>query len=103
MIQITGRDQFRKAAERAAREHMSARRYEPGVYEITNTAKGHTYLVRFTRQDGKVFGKCTCEAGTPTNTAGRERVPLICKHLFAAVIFHRALVRMRRRGVEVSH
>ena len=92
MIQITGREQFTKAAERAQKERMSVRRYEPGVYEVTNRPKGHSYLVRFLRLGAHVFGKCTCEAGTPST----NRVPQVCKHLFAAVITHRAIVRMRQ-------
>ena len=91
MIQIQSREQFRKAAERVSKERMSVRRYERGVYEVTNKAHGTTYLVRFLRLGANVFGKCTCEAGTPST----ERQPMVCKHLFAAVITHRALVRMR--------
>lgn len=93
MIQIQGRQQFRNAADRMQKERMSVRRYEASAYEVTNTAKGHRYIVRFTRRDGSVFGQCTCEAGTPTT--GR-RVPMICKHLLAAVIFHNAVNAMRR-------
>ena len=92
MIQLTGRDQFKNAAERAGREHMHVRGYEPGVYEVTNRAKGHAYLVRFVRLGASVFDECTCEAGTPSS----ERRPVVCKHLFAAVITHRAIVRMRQ-------
>ena len=68
------------------------RRYEPSVYEVTNRAKGHSYLVRFVRLGANVFGECSCEAGTPST----ERQPQVCKHLFAAVITHRAIARMRR-------
>jgi hypothetical protein len=92
MIQLTGREQFTKAAERAKRERMSVRRYEAGCYEVTNKKKGHSYLVRFLRLGANLFGRCTCEAGTPST----NRVPQVCKHLFAAVITHRAIVRMRR-------
>lgn len=94
MIQIQSRDQFKNAAARAQKERMHVRRHEPSVYEVVNRAKGHTYLVRFERRNGSVFGTCTCEAGTPT--ASRTRVPVICKHLFAAVIFHNAVNAMRR-------
>jgi hypothetical protein len=73
---------------------MHVRRYEKGVYEVTNKTKGRSYLVRFTRRGAHVFGQCTCEAGTPT--AGRNRVPMVCKYLFAAIIFHRAIIAMRR-------
>jgi hypothetical protein len=92
MIQIQRREQFTKAAVRAQKEHMHVRRYEQNVYEVTNRAKGHSYLVRFTRLGANVFGTCTCEAGTPST----NRTPVVCKHLFAAVIFHRAVVAMRR-------
>jgi DNA polymerase II large subunit len=92
MIQIQRPEQFTKAQERITKEKLSVRRYESHLYEVTNKAKAHTYLVRFTRQNGQTFGTCTCEAGTPTHG---QRVPLVCKHLFAAVLFIRALRQMR--------
>jgi hypothetical protein len=92
MIQIQRPEQFAKAAERIAQEKMGVRRHEPHVYEVTNKAKAHTYLVRFETRRGQTFGTCTCEAGTPTRG---QRVPVVCKHLFAAVLFVRALRRMR--------
>jgi hypothetical protein len=94
MIQIQSRNQFRNAIARAQQERMHVRRYEPSAYEVVNQAKGHTYIVRFERRNGSVFGGCTCEAGMPST--GRNRVPMICKHLFAAVIFHNAVNAMRR-------
>lgn len=93
MIQIQGREQFKSAAARIQRERMSVRRMEAGAYVITNTAKGHNYVVRFVRIEGKVFGGCTCEAGMPTN---RRSVPMVCKHLLAGVLVHNALNAMRR-------
>ncbi len=98
MIQIQGRNQFENAARRAAREHMMVRRYETGCYEVTNTAKGHAYLVRFTRRNGLVFGQCTCKAGTPENHCR----PLVCKHLFVAVIVHNAINAARRAAAVTS-
>lgn len=92
MIQIQSKAQFTKAEERARKERMHVRRYEPSVYEVTNRAKAHTYLVRFEKVDGKTFGTCTCEAGTPHHG---DRRPQVCKHLFAAVLFIRALRSMR--------
>jgi hypothetical protein len=53
MIQLNGRQQFRNAAERAQKERMCVRRYERNVYEVTNRAKGHSYLVRFLRLGAK--------------------------------------------------
>ena len=44
-------------------------------------------------RDGHTFGTCTCEAGTPHK--GR-RVPQVCKHLAAVVLFLRAIQAMRR-------
>lgn len=93
MIQIQRREQFTKAADRLNREPQSIRRHEPGLYEVTNKAKGYTYHVRISRQDGQTFGACTCEAGTPHH--GR-RVPVVCKHLAAVVLFLRAVREMRR-------
>ena len=94
MIQIQRPEQFTKAGERATKERQHVRRYhgEPHVYEVTNRAKGHSYLVRFERRGAQTFATCTCEAGTPTRG---QRVPLVCKHLFAAVVFVRALRQMR--------
>jgi hypothetical protein len=97
MIQIQRPEQFTKAAERISKEKMSVRRYEPHLYEVTNKAKAHTYLVRFERMHGQTFATCTCEAGTPSRG---QRVPLVCKHLLAAVLFVRAVRSMRR---QVSH
>jgi DNA polymerase II large subunit len=94
MIQIQRPEQFTRAATRATRERQFVRRYEPHVYEVTNKAKAHTYLVRFEQRHGQTFGSCTCEAGTPTRG---QRVPLVCKHLFAAVLFVRALRQMRQQ------
>jgi uncharacterized Zn finger protein len=94
MIQIQRREQFARAADRLNKEPQAIRRHEPHLYEVTNKAKGHTYHVRIERQNGQTFGTCTCEAGTPHT--GR-RVPQICKHLCAVVIYLRALRGMRRR------
>jgi hypothetical protein len=71
---------------------MSVRRYEPGAYQVTNLAHSSQYLVRFERRAGSIFGTCTCKAGTP----GNHRAPLVCKHLFVAVLFHNAIAAMRR-------
>lgn len=93
MIEIQRREQFTNAAARLQKERMSVRRHEPRLYEVTNQAKGHTYHVRIERQDGRTFGTCSCEAGTPHH--GR-RVPQVCKHLCAVVIYLRAVREMRR-------
>jgi len=93
MIRIQRREQFTKAADRLNKEPQSIRRHEPGLYEVTNKAKGHTYHVRTSRENGHTFGTCTCEAGMPSK--GR-RVPVVCKHLSAVVIYLRALSAMRR-------
>ncbi len=92
MIQIQRPEQFTKAAARITKEKLSVRLYESHLYEVTNKAKAHTYLVRLTRQAGMTFGTCTCEAGPSTRG---QRVPMICKHLFAAVLFVRAMRQMR--------
>lgn len=93
MIQIQRREQFTAAAQRLSKERMSVRQHEPRLYEVTNRANGHSYHVRIERRDGHTFGTCTCEAGTPHR---RPHVPVVCKHLLAAVLFHRALCAMRR-------
>ena len=93
MIQITGGNQFKNAAARLRKERMGVRRHEAGKYDVTNKTKGHNYLVSFVKIGGKVFGTCTCEAGLPMKG---NRVPMVCKHLAAAVIFHNATNAMRR-------
>jgi hypothetical protein len=93
MIQIQRREQFSAAAERLSKERMSVRQHEPRLYEVTNRRSGHSYHVRITRRDGQTFGQCMCEAGTPHRY---PHVPMVCKHLLAAVLFHRALGAMRR-------
>lgn len=95
MIQIQRPEQFTNAAARLTKERQSIRRHEPGLYEVTNKAKGHSYHVRIEREQGRTFGTCTCEAGTPHK--GR-RLPLICKHLTAVVIYLRAIREMRKRA-----
>jgi uncharacterized Zn finger protein len=95
MIQIQRPEQFTKAGERLRKERQSIRRHEPGLYEVTNKTKGNTYHVRIEGRDGYTFGTCTCEAGTPHHG---KRVPMVCKHLAAVIIFLRAVREMRRRS-----
>ena len=93
MIQIQRPEQFAKAAVRLTKERQSIRRYEPGLYEVTNKAKGYSYHVRIERRDGQTFGSCTCPAGMR-----HGRNPLVCKHLCAVVLFLRAVREMRKRA-----
>ncbi len=97
MIQIMNAQQFTRAFDRLLTERHSISRYEQGFYRVTNLAKNNTYFVRITRQDGHTFGKCTCEAGHPTK--GRNRIPMVCKHLAATVLFLRGIREMRRRAL----
>lgn len=96
MIQIQRPEQFRRAAERLKEEPQSIRRHEAGLWLVTNKKKNHTYTVRVERMDGRSFITCGCEAGTPTK--GR-RVPMICKHAAAVVIFLRAVRAMKQRAL----
>lgn len=93
MIELTGPNQFARAAARAAKEHHHVSRHEANLFRVKNLSKGNVYYVRFTRQGGKTFVTCDCEAGTPTT--GR-RIPLICKHAFVACLFIKAVSAMRR-------
>lgn len=93
MIQIVRREQFARAAERLAQERMRVRQLQPRLYEVTNTAKNHTYHVRITRRNGRAFVSCSCEAGCPSTGS---RLPLICKHTVPAILLHRAVTAMRR-------
>src|SRR5919205_2539775 len=65
MIQIQRREQFSRAAGMLNKEPQSIRRQEPGLYEVTDKAKGHAYHVRIERRAGQTSGACACEAGTP--------------------------------------
>jgi len=95
MIQIQRKEQFTKAAERLAREPQSICRHEPGLWIVTNKAKGTSYPVRVERREGKTFITCGCEAGTPHK---RPHVPMVCKHAAALIIFLRAVREMRRQA-----
>ena len=95
MIQIQRKQQFEKAAARLNKEPQSIRRHEPGLYIVTNKAKGTSYPVRVERREGKTFITCGCEAGTPHR---RPHVPQVCKHAAAIIIFLRAVRAMRRRA-----
>lgn len=94
MIQIQRREQFERAAERLRKEPQALRRQEPGLWMVTNKTKGTTYPVRVERADGKLFITCGCEAGTPHT----RRVPLVCKHAAAVILYLRAVREMRRRA-----
>lgn len=94
MIQIQHPEQFTRAAERLTREPQSIRRHEPGLYTVTNKTKGTQYPVRVERYDGRPFITCGCEAGTPHT----RRVPIVCKHAAAVVLYLRALREMRARA-----
>lgn len=95
MIQIQSAEQFTKAGARLLKERMRVSRYEPDFYTVENRTKGRTYHVRIDRLDGRTFGTCTCEAGTPSR---RNSQPLVCKHLAAVVLYLRAVREMRRRA-----
>ncbi len=90
MIQIQRREQFTKAIERARRERMFVQPVRFREYAVTNRANGRRYFVQFEVRDGKKFGTCNCEAGTPMRG---NHAPLVCKHLLAALTLHVALMR----------
>ena len=94
MIQVKSAKQFERAADRLRTEPQAIRRHEPGLYIVTNKVKRHAYTVRVEQKDDLgTFITCGCEAGTPTT--GR-RIPQICKHAAAIIIFLRAVREMRR-------
>jgi hypothetical protein len=88
MIQIQSKEQFRRAEERARKERMLVQRTAPRTFSVTNRAKERQYTVSFYTLNGKFFGECNCAAGTPMHG---NREPLICKHLYAALVVLRAL------------
>ena len=87
MIEIKSAEQFRSAQERGIRERMMVRARGFRQYEVTNRSKGNTYTVFFSKLNGKFFGTCNCEAGLPMKG---NRVPMVCKHLWAAFLTCRA-------------
>ena len=95
MIQITGKQQFTTAIERARRERMFVQPVRFREYAVTNRSNGHRYFVSFEVKNGKRFGKCSCEAGTPMRG---NHLPLVCKHLFASLLVHTSLMRQQQRG-----
>jgi hypothetical protein len=99
MIQIQREGQFRNAACRAKTEGMHVKPLDALRYHVTNKTCGTRYTVRFVTINGKPFGQCSCEAGTPTRA---DEAPLVCKHLFAAVTVHLALARMQARAMTAT-
>lgn len=92
MIQIQNKRQFTKAQERAKKERMLVSPAGFRHYYVTNRANGHRYEVSFSILNGKKFGACNYEAGYPMNS---RHVPMVCKHLFAALLVHTSLVKAR--------
>jgi hypothetical protein len=99
MIQIQRRAQFARASARARKERMHVRPLEACRYEVTNQSKGTRYTVRFVSINGRPFGQCSCEAGTPTRA---DDIPMVCKHLAAAVTVHIGLARLESRAMTRS-
>jgi hypothetical protein len=58
------------------------------TFAVTNRSKGRSYTVNFQTLNGKFFGTCKCEAGTPMHGNHQS---IICKHLYAALLMLRAL------------
>ena len=95
MIQIQRPEQFAKAAGRARKERMFVRRTGERRYDVTNRKNSHRYTVNFYVMNGKRFGECNCEAGMPMHG---NHVPLVCKHLAAALSLHLALAAQKHVG-----
>jgi uncharacterized Zn finger protein len=97
MIQIQSKQQFERAAARLQKERMKVRRAEPHMWAVTNTAKGVTYHVRFTRNDSGLFASCDCKAGLR-----HGRAPLMCKHVAAAVMVLRGIQQARQAAAALA-
>jgi hypothetical protein len=89
MIQIQNASQFTNAAARCQKERMLVRVKGFRSYTVTNRTNGRTYEVFFSILNGKRFGACNCAAGYPMNST---RAPKVCKHLYAALGLHIALM-----------
>lgn len=88
MIQIQSASQFKAAEERARKERMFVSRESARSFTVTNRSKGRSYTVSFHTLEGRFFGSCSCEAGTPMRG---NYAPKVCKHLYAALVVLRAL------------
>jgi hypothetical protein len=80
MIQLTTKEAFERATERAKAGKLFVQ--PTGMfrqYHVTNRENGKQYTVDFFIRNGKRFGHCTCKAGQ-NNFA--------CKHLSAAAALH---------------
>jgi uncharacterized Zn finger protein len=97
MIQLQSKSQFTTAAARLQKERMKVRRTEAHKWEVTNTTKGVTYNVRFTRRDSGLFASCDCKAGLRHNQA-----PLMCKHVCAAVLVLRGIQEARQTAAALA-
>jgi len=94
MIEIQSKQQFTNAIERARRERMRVSMIRFREYQVLNRSNGRRYVVRFEMQNGKKFGTCSCEAGSPMQSRHR---PMVCKHLLAALTLHLTLAAQRQR------
>lgn len=88
MIQIQSAAQFERAEQRAKRERMLVKPVAPRTFNVVNRKNERRYTVSFQSLNGKFFGTCNCEAGTPMR--GNHK-PMVCKHLYAAYLVLRAL------------
>lgn len=88
MIQIQSQSQFTKAEERARRERMLVSRESARTFSVLNRKNERRYTVTFHKHEGRLFGHCGCEAGTPMRG---NHAPKVCKHLYAALLMLRAL------------
>ncbi|MDQ3253209.1 MAG: hypothetical protein M3R15_04770 [Acidobacteriota bacterium] len=92
MIQIQNKQQFTKAIERAKKERMLVSMLRFRDYSVLNRSNGRRYVVMFEVVDGKKFGTCSCEAGSPMRG---NHLPMVCEHLLAALTVHTALMAQR--------
>ncbi len=92
MIQIQSKTQFTKAIERAKKERMLVSMLRFRDYSVLNRSNGRRYVVMFEVVNGKKFGTCSCEAGSPMRG---NHLPMVCKHLLAALTVHTALMAQR--------
>ncbi|HZS05312.1 MAG TPA: hypothetical protein VFD58_10800 [Blastocatellia bacterium] len=90
MVRLENNQQFRKAAERAAKNHNFVVRVSDGQYRVHSGVSSNDYLVSFFKGgDGKAWANCTCIAGQ--NNAA-------CHHVVSAGWVHKGIVRMAKRA-----
>jgi hypothetical protein len=69
-----------KAIEKARQTKPLVRVIEFRTYQVTNKETGATYVVKFSKVNGKKFADCNCKCGLQSK--------YVCKHIGASIGIH---------------